>query len=680
MADYNWTDLGLQHDFVYPTYKINLQYTRDMYDNADKCTRQAVRWRVVETGSALGDYNSSIVVAVVDSARSDGGYIFTLRTQDRPTVWESSIYAYTYKTPFATHWYTPEYYIVRKDLVDSYSTVNDLINIYNNDPDTGWIKKVDAQRYMSEDVAARITWSNAPEVTDNEDNSFTVNAGGHQIIDASSSAHADSNTVVANTSRWWYSDTPDDHHVLSMLVSTRPLTIKDTDDTRTIVTETKLTLKHGDPFIISNEYEVKQLIAPSAPTLSVIETSETAAAPSLKLSWSKSSPTNNNSSLKGYRIIWNKAFYSDDNTTIEDYQYIDSTNVSSSLSLVDVKPNILLNTFKLKPGDLIQIMVEARTETGEGDETDYSGNSLTSCSNAVEYNIPGPLECTTTITDLYQNKFTAEAEVTYYTSNQCKVPAFNLSYLNSNNEFVYSSGITTGSNSTILVKPNKYKRTWTQDIDLDLSVIPSNKNFDFDAATVTTGINVDLQDSYNTTYEDGTAAKADIRNYRAPKAIANISLSRTFDSNGPLFTCSWDAAEETNTTSPVVGYKFALIKKASDGRESYIDELQYSADTTEVSFYPKDLGLSIGEQFTVEIQPYTKFGEDNDGDILDCTTNKKQSDITKVPGGIVHIKVTDGWKEGEVYVCVGKDENNKSIWKAADCIYVKTSNGWKESI
>ena len=117
------------------------------------------------------------------------------------------------------------------------------------------------------------------------------------------------------------------------------------------------------------------------------------------------------------------------------------------------------------------------------------------------------------------------------------------------------------------------------------------------------------------------------------------------------------------------------------------------------SFYPSDFGFEVGDILKIEIQDYTRYGVDNDGDMLlgpECSTIYEITGITEYnpsepeepeppeepdesenteKKNILKIKTSENtFETGEVLI---KTEEG---WIAALEVLVKTSEGWQNSI
>lgn len=198
------------------------------------------------------------------------------------------------------------------------------------------------------------------------------------------------------------------------------------------------------------------------------------------------------------------------------------------------------------------------------------------------------------------------------------------------------------------------------------------------------------------------------------------------------FLCSWPKAEDTFENSPVAGYCFELkhrpagtssykninnltlatdengdykiIKKAIESSELKIPEaleneepiISYigegasrevylpGVDTTSVYFDPQEFGIESKDLFRVTIYPYIVYSSYNNYDDQGKVVSVEPSALLSgssisSPGedgkaGLVRIKTSKGWVEGQVWV------KTASGWKEASMVYSKSADGWKETI
>lgn len=111
----------------------------------------------------------------------------------------------------------------------------------------------------------------------------------------------------------------------------------------------------------------------------------------------------------------------------------------------------------------------------------------------------------------------------------------------------------------------------------------------------------------------------------------------------------------------------------------------YINDPAITTFYfrPRDFEIVKDDFFMVRVYPYIVYStyfdtsnESQQGALLSSKGNKSEndSDEMKFTLGVVRVKTTNGWVEGQVWVMT------ESGWKEADSIYTKTASGWKEAI
>ena len=94
--------------------------------------------------------------------------------------------------------------------------------------------------------------------------------------------------------------------------------------------------------------------------------------------------------------------------------------------------------------------------------------------------------------------------------------------------------------------------------------------------------------------------------------------------------------------------------------------------STNFYFTPKTLGILPGSEYQIKVYPYSHY----EGALISST--EAESDIIKVPKGIVRVFNGTAWVEGQVWVMTEKG------WVEAESIYTMTDDGtgkgvWKET-
>lgn len=192
------------------------------------------------------------------------------------------------------------------------------------------------------------------------------------------------------------------------------------------------------------------------------------------------------------------------------------------------------------------------------------------------------------------------------------------------------------------------------------------------------------------------STSAAIKQYIVPSAPGKPALSETSLKNGRLtlkknWTFLWTPAQPTNNSSPVAGYRIRIYKNGvaqsnlagnpigeitkSSNVSNFVDlPLQeYSLNDIEyclIKFNPVELDFKVGDTAYIGVIPYAKNGI---GTQLFCPTEVYSDSITVENAGIVHVKVGNEWKEGQVWV------RADGSWHEAETVNVKTASGWKES-
>jgi hypothetical protein len=109
-------------------------------------------------------------------------------------------------------------------------------------------------------------------------------------------------------------------------------------------------------------------------------------------------------------------------------------------------------------------------------------------------------------------------------------------------------------------------------------------------------------------------------------------------------------------------------------REFYIA----NPDTTEFYFKPKDIGINSGDLYQITVYPYCVYSQYyEEGETVPQPSAFLAGTATigtnKISKGVVRVKTTGGWVEGQVWVMTDKG------WKQAEAVYTKTADGWKEA-
>lgn len=210
--------------------------------------------------------------------------------------------------------------------------------------------------------------------------------------------------------------------------------------------------------------------------------------------------------------------------------------------------------------------------------------------------------------------------------------------------------------------------------------------------------------------DDAPAATyADIRQYVAPPTptSATLTTDKSRVTMRGTWTFSWPKVEGTNSSSPVVGYRIRakrtrqgteinlpIINSRSTGTTDYskdnycfdtddtgypfiADKCRYYTDDTKCYFeiYPEQFSdlVQPGDYIGLRVHAYTRKGKNNTGAQIFSADWAKTIDTEVNNAGIVHVKVGNEWKEGQVWV------KANGSWHEAETVNVKTANGWKES-
>lgn len=260
---------------------------------------------------------------------------------------------------------------------------------------------------------------------------------------------------------------------------------------------------------------------------------------------------------------------------------------------------------------------------------------------------------------------------------------------NYNNTFTINAKPGSGENNT--VKSHKVLWGYSSDYDSNTGTGNGLKSLTVSGTNLTRAVYV--KSITDATYgPNGVATKsASIRQYSNPNPPGKPKISYTkkkLTIREP-WTFTWAAA--TGICSPVVGYRIRIMKDGTaltglvsstnntvvkgNNTNNWIDR---DSSSCTITFDPKELGFKAGDKVSVGIYSYSRYGKDNDGKQLfnggGHTDDQVISDVSLVENaGIMHVKVGNSWKEGQVYVKVG------GTWKEAESVHTKVNGSWKES-
>lgn len=121
------------------------------------------------------------------------------------------------------------------------------------------------------------------------------------------------------------------------------------------------------------------------------------------------------------------------------------------------------------------------------------------------------------------------------------------------------------------------------------------------------------------------------------------------------------------TNNPIINYYTSNLAS----KELTDNDWAYDRTSTE---YPMNMraahqDIKPGDKFKLSVQAYSTNGI---GTKL-LSSEITSDEYTAQNAGIVHVKVSSEWKEGQVYVKVGGE------WKEAETVNVKVGNEWKEA-
>jgi hypothetical protein len=202
-------------------------------------------------------------------------------------------------------------------------------------------------------------------------------------------------------------------------------------------------------------------------------------------------------------------------------------------------------------------------------------------------------------------------------------------------------------------------------------------------------------------------ASINLLQFYVPSAPTNVTLhynKNRFTIKEP-WKFTWTASTTANTTtSPIKGYQITLYKnnEALTGLvyDSANKKITLGTDTntyvnteskaTEVTIDPIEFGYLAGDTVWMTVAGYTQWSYRGSGKPADTTNgvwkfsdagslayfnneSMHYEDMVVQNAGVVRIKTSNGWKEGQVWVKTG------DVWVEADTVKIKTDDGWKES-
>lgn len=210
------------------------------------------------------------------------------------------------------------------------------------------------------------------------------------------------------------------------------------------------------------------------------------------------------------------------------------------------------------------------------------------------------------------------------------------------------------------------------------------------------------------TYNDVESSKVSlaIKNYQAPGNPGTPSLTASSKTNNRLTTrktwgYTWSKAANTNSSSPVVGYRLRLYKgdtkitgltfdktnqklKKGSGSTEYIDlalgnNLTHTSTTSSYTVYldPKDFGYNTKDQVKLSLFAWSTNGKSEMLFSGGGSNPVFSAETTVASAGVVYTNIdgnTTGWKVGQVFIYSG------SNWEEADSVQIYDGTDWKESV
>lgn len=216
---------------------------------------------------------------------------------------------------------------------------------------------------------------------------------------------------------------------------------------------------------------------------------------------------------------------------------------------------------------------------------------------------------------------------------------------------------------------------------------PSNINIGYTKNRFT------IKENWNITWSRGTQANDSspiegyrIRIYKGANTIpikdssGTIIASETskgnkdycYDFENPAWTIvQYVVADDDERDSIIPANKVASYDFNGNGRLDAGDSVYVQTNNLDTTFTidPVQNGFVAGDTVKIMLHAYTRNGL---GSKL-WSSGVYSSVFTVQNAGVMRVKTSSGWKEGQVYVKVDGG------WKEADVVKVKTSAGWKES-
>lgn len=143
---------------------------------------------------------------------------------------------------------------------------------------------------------------------------------------------------------------------------------------------------------------------------------------------------------------------------------------------------------------------------------------------------------------------------------------------------------------------------------------------------------------------------------------------------------SWSAAS-AGTNVPIKGYQLRIYKNGRlllgiDPNNASASWWDTGSTSTRYDFVGTDFAFEKGD--TVKLGIYS-YGVNGKGSLVLNGNGAPEAQVnsaeyTFINAGIMRIKASGTWKEGQVYIKVN------GVWKEADSVYIKKNGIWKESL
>lgn len=184
-----------------------------------------------------------------------------------------------------------------------------------------------------------------------------------------------------------------------------------------------------------------------------------------------------------------------------------------------------------------------------------------------------------------------------------------------------------------------------------------------------------------------------IKQYRAPtnhNTIPKLIKTKPRLTIREPWTFEWYGATQANGSSPVKGYNIKILKNDTEltglvlssdkknitkgiGSNTSV-EYNSHATTMQVSIDPKALGFKAKDKVNFKIQPFTRYGDANNGGQLPSSTWTALGNNTIQSAGVIRVYDKEQKKFVEGIACVYNGTTKK--WDEAESVRIYQSGSW----